>query len=358
MASASMNRNLVLFSKRHPADAQSLAWEEAFLERCRSESWDCLVIPSLYSLAESSKIWKSLAEQIAEREQVVLLCHLHPRPAHWLLRRHHITVDESRILNLAAYETAEAEKTAETVKNIDAVKDVEKAVAKLFGIKPKQDKNASQKIASQKAPSNKTTSKSQRLTDEPETPIETKILRSPVRDRWYPVVDGSRCIQCGHCLQFCLFGVYALDAEGKVYVHQPDSCKPGCPACSRICPQSAIMFPLYEKDSAIAGSPGEFVVIDPDARKMFYMRTKQTCPICGRKPEKKKTSNKSDPTANRVCPECGFALPINASEDFSPPNASPTLKKSSMPEKSSDKAAFDDLDLLVDQLDQSMRRKG
>jgi NAD-dependent dihydropyrimidine dehydrogenase PreA subunit len=348
-----MNRNLLLFSKRHPANAQSLAWEEAFLEhclhdeRCESESWDCLVIPSLYSLAESSKIWKSLAEQIAEREQVVLLCHLHPRPAHWLLQRHHITVDASRILNLAAFENVE------TVNNIDAVKKVEKAVAQRFGIKPKQEKNTSQK-----APSKSPPSKNQPSTNEPETPIETNVLRSPVRDRWYPVVDGSRCIQCGHCLQFCLFGVYALDAEGKVYVNQPDACKPGCPACSRICPQSAIMFPLYEKDTAIAGAPGEFVVIDADARKMFYLRTKQTCPVCGRKPEGKKTRNKTAPADNRICPECGFALPIDASSENLPSNAAQASKKPLAKEKNSDKAAFDDLDLLVDQLDQSMRRKG
>ena len=26
----------------------------------------------------------------------------------------------------------------------------------------------------------------------------------------------------------------------------PDNCKPGCPACARICPKSAIIFPKYE----------------------------------------------------------------------------------------------------------------
>ena len=106
-------------------------------------------------------------------------------------------------------------------------------------------------------------------------------LGEPAGARWYPVLDGSRCVNCQHCLQFCLFGVYELDGEGRVAVCHPDQCKPGCPACSRICPQSAIMFPLYEKDAAIAGAPGEFVTLDAAARKMFYTRTGQPCPECG-----------------------------------------------------------------------------
>ena len=68
------------------------------------------------------------------------------------------------------------------------------------------------------------------------------------------MLDGSRCVNCQHCLQFCLFGVYTLDAQGNVAVSRPDQCKPGCPACSRVCPQGAIMFPLYERDAAIAGA--------------------------------------------------------------------------------------------------------
>ena len=100
--------------------------------------------------------------------------------------------------------------------------------------------------------------------------------------RWYPIVDESRCTGCLNCLQFCLFGVYEQDAQGRPIVRHPDQCKPGCPACSRVCPQSAIMFPLYEKDAAIAGAPGQWVTLDSAARKMFYARTGKPCPVCGR----------------------------------------------------------------------------
>jgi hypothetical protein len=73
-------------------------------------------------------------------------------------------------------------------------------------------------------------------------------------ERWYPVLDYSRCTDCGECLEFCLFGVYEEAGDGRVVASDPDSCKPGCPACSRVCPAQAIMFPLCEEDPVIAGS--------------------------------------------------------------------------------------------------------
>jgi len=69
---------------------------------------------------------------------------------------------------------------------------------------------------------------------------------------WFPVIDYDRCKNCRQCLQFCLFGVYAQDAEGKVRVVHPDHCKTGCPACARLCPEAAIIFPKYS-EAPIAG---------------------------------------------------------------------------------------------------------
>lgn len=74
------------------------------------------------------------------------------------------------------------------------------------------------------------------------------------RPRWYPVIDYERCVSCKQCLDFCLFGVYSLDAEGQVRATSPDNCKPGCPACARVCPAGAIMFPEYAASPTIAGS--------------------------------------------------------------------------------------------------------
>ena len=64
---------------------------------------------------------------------------------------------------------------------------------------------------------------------------------------WFPVIDHARCENCKQCLSFCLFGVFGLDAEGRVEVKQPRNCKTGCPACARVCPQAAIIFPRYDK---------------------------------------------------------------------------------------------------------------
>jgi hypothetical protein len=83
---------------------------------------------------------------------------------------------------------------------------------------------------------------------------KAKELQESTRSRWYPVIDLDRCTDCKECLNFCLFGVYSLDARGAILVEQPDACRPGCPACARICPAGAIIFPQH-KDPAIAGDP-------------------------------------------------------------------------------------------------------
>jgi Pyruvate/2-oxoacid:ferredoxin oxidoreductase delta subunit len=62
---------------------------------------------------------------------------------------------------------------------------------------------------------------------------------------WFPVIDYSRCTNCMQCLSFCLFDVYGVSKEGKLQVQNNDNCKTNCPACSRVCPEVAIMFPKY-----------------------------------------------------------------------------------------------------------------
>jgi NAD-dependent dihydropyrimidine dehydrogenase PreA subunit len=80
-------------------------------------------------------------------------------------------------------------------------------------------------------------------------------LLAPAGRRWYPVIDYSRCTNCLDCLDFCLFGVYGVDSLDRILVENQDQCKKGCPACSRVCPQQAIIFPEY-KSPAIAGADG------------------------------------------------------------------------------------------------------
>ncbi len=62
---------------------------------------------------------------------------------------------------------------------------------------------------------------------------------------WFPVIDFERCTNCMQCLSFCLFDVYGVDADSQIEVKNPDKCKTNCPACSRVCPEVAILFPKY-----------------------------------------------------------------------------------------------------------------
>ncbi|MCP4903257.1 MAG: ferredoxin family protein [bacterium] len=75
---------------------------------------------------------------------------------------------------------------------------------------------------------------------------EVAVSRIASRDNWlpwYPVIDYERCDNCGQCASFCIFGVYNTREDGGVEVAAPRNCKANCPACARICPQGAIVFP-------------------------------------------------------------------------------------------------------------------
>jgi Pyruvate/2-oxoacid:ferredoxin oxidoreductase delta subunit len=79
---------------------------------------------------------------------------------------------------------------------------------------------------------------------------------------WFPVIDYDRCTNCMQCLSFCLFGVYGVDPDQRIQVQNNDNCKTNCPACSRVCPEAAIMFPKYK-----AGPINGDVVSDADLQR-------------------------------------------------------------------------------------------
>jgi len=79
---------------------------------------------------------------------------------------------------------------------------------------------------------------------------------------WFPVIDYDRCTNCMQCLSFCLFGVYGVDEQQRIQAQNHDNCKTNCPACSRVCPEAAIMFPKYK-----AGPINGDVVRDSDLGK-------------------------------------------------------------------------------------------
>jgi len=102
-------------------------------------------------------------------------------------------------------------------------------------------------------------------------PIPHSAFRTPhstLRRRWYPVIDYDRCTNCMECIDFCLFGVYGLDNRDRILVEEQDNCKKGCPACSRVCPENAILFPGH-KTPAIAGADGEIADLKINLSKLF-----------------------------------------------------------------------------------------
>lgn len=64
---------------------------------------------------------------------------------------------------------------------------------------------------------------------------------------WFPVIDYERCTNCMQCLSFCLFDVYGVNGASELTVQNQSNCKTSCPACSRVCPEAAIMFPKYKQ---------------------------------------------------------------------------------------------------------------
>ncbi len=90
-------------------------------------------------------------------------------------------------------------------------------------------------------------------------------------DAWYPVLDKSKCTNCGKCHDFCLFGVYTIE-DKIVKVVQPQNCKNNCPACARICPSSAIIFPKYDKSPINGGTELEEVFSKDDMEEAYQKR--------------------------------------------------------------------------------------
>jgi len=95
---------------------------------------------------------------------------------------------------------------------------------------------------------------------------ETQIPAPGGWKPWFPVIDYSRCTNCMQCLSFCLFDVYGVSEDKKIQVQNQSNCKTDCPACSRVCPEVAILFPKY-RQGPINGDE-----IDPDDLRREAMK--------------------------------------------------------------------------------------
>jgi NAD-dependent dihydropyrimidine dehydrogenase PreA subunit len=63
---------------------------------------------------------------------------------------------------------------------------------------------------------------------------------------WFPTIAADLCTGCDRCLEFCSYGVYKKQADGKVIVVEPFLCRVGCSSCAAVCDPKAILFPPYD----------------------------------------------------------------------------------------------------------------
>lgn len=246
---------------------------------------DVTVVPHLYDLAPGSTGMLCL-EGIAG--DMIVLSWLYPRGAHWSLDRHGIKghfgetllksasddeeEDEDEVEAAAEQEPDDKERVGprglpsrkiyhlhlaltdkpepyvEEIRRIVAEANVQTVDLGWIGGSPKPEQM--ERFVNPAVGNVDSNGSTNNVPAEP-----TRIADIPAR-RWYPVIDYSRCTNCMECIDFCLFGVYGVDGAETILVEQPDNCRKGCPACSRVCPENAIIFPQH-KSPAIAGSAEE-----------------------------------------------------------------------------------------------------
>lgn len=201
-----------IISRSGPAHGASCAaFEDALAARLSQAGARVLVLPPVYDLPPGQQAVRRLASVPLPW---IVASWMHPRALLWTLAAHGVSVPpdapngDIRCVDLREFETPDA-----------AFATLRPAVG------PQAPAAAS---------------------------VET-VLDETLRERWYPVIDRTRCRDCGKCANFCLFGVYSM-VDGRLRVVAPDDCKPGCPACARLCPAGAILFPRCP-DPAIAGAP-------------------------------------------------------------------------------------------------------
>lgn len=167
--------------------------------------------------------------------------------------------------------------------------------------------------------------------------VPMRIEEHPTR-RWYPVIDYSRCTNCMECIDFCLFGVYGVDKAETILVEQPDNCRKGCPACSRVCPENAIIFPQH-KTPAIAGAPVEAgSAFKIDLSKLFGAPERNEDPAAAAARERDEQLILAGRAAVGMSnvPENGATASLASKKDSS---------------DGSEKRSKDEFDNLIDQLD-------
>jgi len=239
------DRIAVILSKNRDSSTEQQQLERKLLAALASRPGvDVTVIPHLYDLSPDGpavQLLRSLPEEM------IVLSWLYPRAAYWVLDANGVKGRLGPTFSLSEGELDEPARQLEAAQPDRTIwcfdlRSHDRPEPYLRGIERIASLVVAPALETQEA-----------WATAPDWAAAREIDEA-VRPRWYPVVDFSRCTNCLECLNFCLFGVYSVDTANAILIEQPDACRPGCPACSRICPQGAIMFPQH-KEPAIAGDP-------------------------------------------------------------------------------------------------------
>jgi NAD-dependent dihydropyrimidine dehydrogenase PreA subunit len=282
----SRHRLTVVLSQAQGKNPAKRALEEAIIAALIMEGGlDVSVVPHLYDL-DAEHTGRLFLESVTG--DMVVLSWLYPRAAFWLLDRDGIKghYGDTQLKPAADDEDEEVEAPAppQGIGAVDVpdrhiycldLRDSNKADAFIGEVRRvahecRERRDAKLKEWVQGNPPIVQLGRYLREEEKPAAPAfpAEALLKQPGR-RWYPVIDYSRCTNCMECIDFCLFGVYGVDKLDRILVEHQDNCKRGCPACSRVCPEQAIMFPDY-KSAAIAGAPvGSVSGLKIDLSKLF-----------------------------------------------------------------------------------------
>ena len=218
-----------------------------------------LVVPHLYDLPKGSDSYKKLAEL---EGNLVVVSWIYSRAAHWVLDRNGIQGQVGEVLLSADDEESDA--THDT-KGSSEGSDGDDSIQRVTDLYPRNSRTIhciDLKVVDQPDQIQKEIERIVLVdeNDQQEPPQSLPVvggklvqIEEQTNRRWYPVIDFDRCTNCMECVDFCLFGVYGVDGVENILVEQPDNCRKGCPACSRVCPENAIIFPQH-KAPAIAGA--------------------------------------------------------------------------------------------------------
>lgn len=249
-------KTALILSQDRPGQPGHLLLERAILAGLEGRhDLRVTVVPHLYDVKSEGAAMDAFR---TVEHDLILLSWLYPRSAYWVLAANGIEGQLGPTSSLPEGEVEELDPEKRTVWCLDLREqsepepvwaEIDRIVALVHGQQPPVEATAG----------------NGRL----------HFVSESVAPRWYPVIDYGRCGSCGECLNFCLFGVFSLDEGDRLVVEQPDACRPGCPACSRICPEGAIMFPQHE-DPAIAGDPkASRAALKLDLSQLFQGATPQ-----------------------------------------------------------------------------------